>query len=171
MAKKKPEAEAENEEGAGGKKKLIVIIVAAVVLIGVGVGGALMFMGGGDEAADSAQAESEAPPEPEKGDPTYIELKPFTVNLDPEDPVGFLQVSLNILTYYPAVAEQVEKHKPLIRNNLTLLFGQQKSADLRSPEGKTELQNKAKETIQQVIDKYGEGGEIDNVFFTTFVMQ
>ena len=170
MAKKKPEAEAENEEGGGGKKKLIIIIVAAVVLIGAGVGGALMFMGG-DEAAEAAQAEAEAPPEPEKGDPTYIELKPFTVNLDPEDPVGFLQVSLQILTYYPGVAEQVEKHKPLIRNNLTLLFGQQKSADLRSPEGKTELQKKAKETIQQVIDKYGDGGEVESVFFTAFVMQ
>ena len=170
MAKKKPEAEAENEEGGGGKKKLIIIIVAAVVLIGAGVGGALMFMGG-DEAAEAAQAEAEAPPEPEKGDPTYIELKPFTVNLDPEDPVGFLQVSLQILTYYPGVAEQVEKHKPLIRNNLTLLFGQQKSADLRSPEGKTELQQKAKEAVQQIIDKYGDGGEVENVFFTSFVMQ
>lgn len=170
MAKKKPEAEAENEEGGGGKKKLIIIIVAAVVLIGAGVGGALMFMGGDEEAA-KAQAEAAEPPKPEKGDPRYIELKPFTVNLDPEDPVGFLQVSLQILTYYPGVAEQVEKHKPLIRNNLTLLFGQQTSADLRSPEGKTELQKKAKETIQQVIDKYGDGGEIDNVFFTGFVMQ
>ena len=170
MAKKKPEAEAENEEGGGGKKKLIIIIVAALVLVGAGVGGALMFMSG-DEQAETAQAEPEAPPKPEKGDPTYIELKPFTVNLDPEDPVGFLQISLQILTYYPDVAEQVEKHKPLIRNNLTLLFGQQKSADLRSPEGKTELQKKAKETIQQVIDKYGDGGEVENVFFTGFVMQ
>ncbi len=170
MAKKKPEAEAENEEGGGGKKKLIIIIVAALVLVGAGVGGALMFMGG-DEQAETAQAEPEVPPKPEKGDPTYIELKPFTVNLDPEDPVGFLQISLQILTYYPDVAEQVEKHKPLIRNNLTLLFGQQKSADLRSPEGKTELQKKAKETIQQVIDKYGDGGEVENVFFTGFVMQ
>jgi len=170
MAKKKPEAEADNEEGGGGKKKLIIIIVAVLVLVGAGVGGALMFMGG-DEQAETAQAEPETPPKPEKGDPTYIELKPFTVNLDPQDPVGFLQISLQILTYYPGVAEQVEKHKPLIRNNLTLLFGQQKSADLRSPEGKTELQKKAKEAIQQVIDKYGDGGEVENVFFTGFVMQ
>ncbi len=170
MAKKKPEAEAENEEGGGGKKKLIIIIVAALVLVGAGVGGALMFMGG-DEQAQTAQAEPETPPKPEKGDPTYIELKPFTVNLDPEDPVGFLQISLQVLTYYQDVAEQIEKNKPLIRNNLTLLFGQQKSADLRSPEGKTELQKKAKETIQQVIDKYGDGGEVENVYFTGFVMQ
>ena len=170
MAKKKPEAETETEEGGGGKKKLILIIVAALVLVGAGVGGALMFMGG-DDAAENTEAAAETAPEPEKSDPVYVEFKPFTVNLDPEDPVGFLQVSLQVLTYYPTVAEQVEKHKPLIRNNLTLLFGQQKSADLRSPEGKTELQKKAKETVQQVIDTYGEGGEVDNVFFTTFVMQ
>jgi flagellar FliL protein len=78
---------------------------------------------------------------------------------------------LQVLTYYPDVAAQLEKHKPLIRNNLTLLFGQQKSADLRSPEGKTALQKKVKESIQQVLDKYGDGGEVENVFFTGFVMQ
>ena len=69
------------------------------------------------------------------------------------------------------VAEELDTHKPLIRNNLTLLFGEQKSADLRSPEGKQQLQDKVKESIQQVIHKYGSGGEVENIFFTNFVMQ
>jgi len=157
----------EIEEGGGGKKKLILLIVGALLLVGISVGVTLMLLGG-DEPAAEAEAVVE---EPVKGDPVYIELKPFTVNLDPQDPVGFLQVDIQILTYFSEVSEDLEKHKPLIRNNLTVLFGQQRSADLRSVEGKEALQNKVRETIQQVVDKYGSGGQVDNVFFNNFVMQ
>jgi len=167
MAKEQPQAE--EEQASGGKKKMIMIIVGALLLVGIAVG-ATLFLMGGDAAPAEATAEAE-PPKPEKGDPTYVELKPFTVNLGPEDPVGFLQVQINVLTYFDDVAEQLDKNKPLIRNNLTLLFGQQKSEDLRTPEGKVKLQNEVKDSIQQVINKYGSGGEIENVFFTTFVMQ
>ncbi len=167
MAKAEPQAE--EEQAPGGKKKMIMIIAGALLLVGIAVGATLFLMGGDDTPADAA-AEAE-PPKPQKGDPTYVELKPFTVNLGPEDPVGFLQVQINILTYFSEVAEELEKNKPLIRNNLTMLFGQQRSEDLRSPDGKLKLQQDVKDSIQQVINQYGSGGEIDNVFFTTFVMQ
>lgn len=165
MAKKE---EIEEEEPKGGKKKMIFIIVGALLLVGISVGVTIMLLGGDDDATDTAALEEA---KPDKGDPTYIELKPFTVNLDPEDPVGFLQVQIQVLTYYSEVSSDIEKHKPLIRNNLTLLFGQQKSADLRSQEGKQSLQKKVHESIQNIIQKYGAGGEVDNVFFTNFVMQ
>lgn len=164
MADKKEQPE---EQASGGKKKLIIIIVGVLLLVGISVGVTIMLLGGDD----STEAEVAEEVRPEKGDPSYIELKPFTVNLGPEDPVGFLQVQINVLTYFAEVAEELETHKPLIRNNLTLIFGEQKSADLRSPEGKQQLQQKVKESIQQVIDKYGSGGEVENIFFTNFVMQ
>jgi len=167
MAKEQPQAE--EEQATSGKKKMIIIIVGALLLVGIAVGATLFFVGG-DKAPDAAAAKQE-PPKPVKGDPNYVELKTFTVNLGPDDPVGFLQVQVNVLTYFYDVAEEVKTNKPMIRNNLTLLFGQQKSEDLRSQEGKQKLQQQVKESIQQVIDKYGSGGEIDNVFFTTFVMQ
>jgi len=160
--------EEEVEAPSGGKKKIILIALGALLLVGGAIGGTLMFVGGG-EPAEEAKAEEV---EEVKGDPTYVELKPpFTVNLDPEDPVGFLQISIQVLTHNNDVAEEIEKHKPLIRNNLVMLFGQQKSADLRAPEGKETLQKSALETVQKVIDEYGKGGEVDNVFFTSFVMQ
>lgn len=168
MADKKEAKEDNEEEPKGGKKKLILIIVAVLLLVGISVGGTLMLLGGGDAAKD-AMVEEEA--KPVKGDPTYIELKPFTVNLSPDDPVGFLQVQIQVLTYFTEVSTELEKHKPLIRNNLTMLFGDQKSADLRSPEGKEALQEKVHESVQSVINKYGSGGEVDNIFFTNFVMQ
>ncbi|MFT5218327.1 MAG: flagellar FliL protein [Planctomycetota bacterium] len=162
------EVAVEAEATGGGKKTLILIIVGALVLVGGSVGGtiAILGVGGSDEPAVEEVAEVV------KGDPSYIDLKPpFTVNLAPEDPVSFLQVSMQILTFNNDVAEELEKHKPLIRNNLVVLFGKQQSADLRTPEGKTKLQLAALEVVQSVINKYGSAGEVDNIFFTTFVMQ
>ena len=78
---------------------------------------------------------------------------------------------MQILTFNNDVAEDVEKHKPLIRNDLVVLFGKQQSAELRTAEGKTKLQLAALEVVQSVINKNGSGGEVDNIFFTTFVMQ
>lgn len=168
---KEEEQENENEESpqGGGKLKLILIAVGALVLIGGSVGGTLLIVGGGDDTAEAEATEEVAEV---RGDASYIDMKPaFTVNLAPEDPVGFLQISIQALTFDDDVADDLEKHKPLIRNNLVLLFGQQKSADLRAPDGKERLQKSALETVQSVIDKHGSGGQVDNVFFTSFVMQ
>jgi len=173
MAKEEKPAEGEEgEEGGGGKKKMIMIIVGVVLLIGIAAGAAFFFMGGDEAPADGEKAAVEEVVDDPKGDPIYVEIKPaFTVNLDPNDPVGFLQVGIQILTYYEAVAEELKTHTPLIKNNLFTLFGSQKSADLRTPEGKAALQKKMLEAVQDIIDKYGSGGEVDNVFFTDFVMQ
>ena len=162
-------AEEEEVEASGGsKKKLIFLVLGALLLVGGAVGGTLVFVGGDEPDAEASAEEVEEV----KGDPTYVELKPpFTVNLDPEDSVGFLQISIQVLTHNDDVVLEIEKHKPLIRNNLVTLFGQQKSADLRSPEGKETLQKSTLEIVQKVIDDYGQGGEVDNVFFTSFVMQ
>jgi len=171
MAEEAQQAEAEEETAAagGGKKKMIFIILGAVLLVGGSIGGTLLIVGGGD---DSAEAEVEEEVVVTRDDPSYIDLKPaFTVNLAPEDPVGFLQISMQILTFNDDVAKDLEKHKPLIRNNLLVLFGKQKSAELRVPEGKEKLQKSALETVQTVVNEHGSGGEVDNVFFTSFVMQ
>lgn len=163
------EDDAVEKESGGSKKKLIIIVIGALVLIASAVGGALMFMGS-DEA--EPEPEVEIVEEVVKGDPVYVDLKPaFTVNLDPDDAVGFLQISMQILTFDEDVAADIEKHKPLIRNNLMILFGMQKSVALRLPEGKTKLQSDVLGIVQSIINESGSGGEVDNVFFTTFVMQ
>ena len=163
------EAEAETAGNRGGKMKMILIAVGVLLLVGGSIGGTLLIVGGSDE---TAEAEVEEEVVVDRGDASYVDLKPpFTVNLAPEDPVGFLQISMQVLTFNEDVADELEKHKPLIRNNLLVLFGKQTSAELRIPEGKEQLQKSALETVQTVINKHGSGGEVDNVFFTSFVMQ
>ena len=167
MAEKEPEVEVEVE--SGGKKKLILIIVGALVLVGGSVGGTIAFIGGGNSTDEVAE---EVVEEEVRGDPSYVDLKPpFTVNLAPDDPVGFLQISMQLLTFDDDVAADIDKHKPLIRNNLNALFGKQKSAELRTVEGKGKLQKLALESVQSIVSEHGSGGKVDNIFFTTFVMQ
>lgn len=162
------EQQAEAEATGGSKKKLIFIILGALLLVGGSIGGTLLIVGGGETDAEEVSEEAE----PARGDPSYVDMKPaFTVNLAPEDPVGFLQISMQVLTFNDDVAKDLEKHKPLIRNNLLVLFGKQSSAELRAAEGKERLQKSALDTIQTVINQHGSGGEVDNVFFTSFVMQ
>lgn len=163
----KEEAGAANNQGRN-KKKIMLLVVAALLLIGGTVAGTLMLIG-----TDNAGELQENLVEVElKEDPFYVDLKPaFTVNLDPEDSVGFLQISMKILTFNEDVAADLEKHKPLIRNNLIVLFGKQKSLVLRAPEGKEKLQKDVLNMVQSVINNFGSGGEVDNVFFTDFVMQ
>ena len=164
------EQQAEAEATGGGKMKLIFIVLGALLLVGGSIGGTLLIVGGGDDETAAAELSEEA--EPARGEPSYVDLKPaFTVNLAPGDPVGFLQISMQVLTFNEDVAKDLEKHKPLIRNDLLVLFGKQSSAELRAAEGKERLQKSALDTVQQVVNQHGSGGEVDNVFFTSFVMQ
>jgi flagellar FliL protein len=162
-------AEEQNAEEApaGGKKKLIFIIVGALLLVGISIGVTLVLFSGGEEEEQVVEVDTG----PEKGPPVYTELEAFTVNLEPQDPVDYLRVEIKVLSYYEDVTAQLVKHKPLIRNDLTVLFAQQKSTDLRTEEGKQKLQQAVLEKIQSAIDRYGKGGEVANAFFVDFVMQ
>ena len=167
MAKK--EEPKEEEVPTVGKKKIIIMVVGALLLIGISVGATFMLLGGNSEPGQTG--ENQEPEKPSKNEASFVELKPFTVNLGVDDPVGFLQVQIQVLTFYDDVAEDLEKNKPAIRNNLSLLFGRQKSEDLRSVEGKEALQKSILESVRKVIKDYGDGGEVEDIYFTNFVMQ
>lgn len=177
MADKDKKEEVTEEEGGSSKKKIIIIsVIAALVLIGATVGIMMVFLTG-DKPADGAAVEEEAVEEVvEIFDPFYVKLDPgFTVNLQPGDPVSFLQVNLQILTFDEGISEALTKHIPTIKNNLGVIFSTQASADLKTVEGKEKLRKIVLEDIQKTIARF-EGGEeaakkVENVFFTSFVMQ
>ena len=60
---------------------------------------------------------------------------------------------------------------PVIRNNLVMLFSSQTYKALMTVQGKEKLREQALREIQKVMEK--ETGEkvVDNVYFTSFVMQ
>ena len=150
-------------EPTGGSNKKLIIIIAVVVLLALGGGGAAFMLSGGDDAAVPAAA----------ADPIYIPLDPaFVVNFqDKNQKTKFLKAELNVVTYNEDVPEAVMKHMPAIRNNLILLFSRQLYEDLLPHEGKEVLRAEALAEVQSVIEKQVTGSGIEDLFFTSFVMQ
>lgn len=183
---------------AKGKSKLIIIIAAAVVALGAAGGGAWFFMhkGADDEevTADADEGEHDAKEEKAaKGDKKskkdkkgkkgkeaepklpaiYVEFAPpFVVNFDAKGVMRFLQVSIQVMTRDHEISEMIKLHDPKIRNNMLLLLGSQTLDTISTAEAKEELRKKALETIAKVIDdEGGEGKKVEDLYFTSFVMQ
>jgi flagellar FliL protein len=61
---------------------------------------------------------------------------------------------------------------PIIRNDLLLLFSNQKATDLETNAGKEQLRTDALAAVRKVLAaNEGKPEKIDAVLFTTFVMQ
>jgi flagellar FliL protein len=162
-----------------GKMKWIIIGVAALVVVGGGVGGALMFMGGDkDKKEATAEASHEGTAEGEGGEEhvaapaVYVPLEPaFLVNYQTADSSGYLQIAMEVSTTNPVTAELIKQHNPVIRNNLLMLLGAAPVDELKTREGKDKLRDAAREEINKIIIKQGQKQGVDEVLFTSFVLQ
>lgn len=106
------------------------------------------------------------------GEPHYLEITPnFVVNLEDPDLMRYLQLDLQIMSRDEASLAQVETYMPEIRNNLLLMFAQQKYEQLLPRSGKEALQKAALEEINKVLQSHGAKPNVQAVLFTSFVMQ
>jgi flagellar FliL protein len=86
--------------------------------------------------------------------------------------VRFLQIAVQVMTRDPATLELLKNNDPVVRNDLLLLFGNQKYAQLATREGKEALRNQALDDLRKVITQAGGHAErLEAVYFTSFVMQ
>jgi flagellar FliL protein len=178
----------------GGKSKLLIIIAAAVLVLGAGGGGAWFFMhknaadeeatadsGEGEHADAKANKKDKAKGKKDKkgkaAEPKlpaiYVEFNPpLVVNFDAKGVMRFLQVGMQVLTRDHDTSELIKLHDPKIRNNMLLLLGSQTYDSISTMEGKEALRKKALETITKIVDdEGGEGKKVEDLYFTSFVMQ
>src|SRR5215472_12917155 len=155
-----------------GKRFLIIIAGTAVLLLGAGVGAAVWLTAGAKHPAAAAAA-AEAPKPAPSGPPLFLGLDPpFVVNFDAEQAVRFLQIAVQVETRDPATLELLKTNDPVVRNDLLLLFSNQKYAQLSSREGKEALRDQALEAVRKVLSQAGGHPEhLEAVYFTSFVMQ
>nr|WP_305792831.1 flagellar basal body-associated FliL family protein [Sedimenticola hydrogenitrophicus] len=156
------------ENSGGSKKKLIIIIAGVVLLLVIGLGVGWFFIGGDEESTDEAAAEVVEEQRPA----LYHPLNPvFVVNLPPGGKAKMLQIGVQVMARDPALIEFIKYNDPMVRHNLLSLFGNQQDAVLRDRKGKEKLQAEAFNTINQILKDQKGPGEIEAVFFTSFVMQ
>ncbi|WP_076072370.1 flagellar basal body-associated FliL family protein [Sphingomonas montana] len=176
------------KKGAG-RKKLILIGLGAVLLGGGGVGAGI-WAGGGKAAEhetvdrpklvvrDGLHADEDAGGPKGTGGIDRLKYKvsyapieqPFTSNLLDSDSV--VQMALGVSTYYDErVLEAVKTDDTPIRSEILMLLADQDPETIATPQGKKALQKALKKTINDVlIDKEGFGG-VDDVYFTSFIIQ
>jgi len=164
---------AEPKGKSRGRLFLIIIVSTAVVLIGAGIGAALWLSAAAKKTRPAATAEAPKEAPAPQGPPLFLGLDPpFVVNFDAEQAVRFLQIAVQLETRDPATIELLKTNDPVLRNDLLLLFSNQKYATLSTREGKEALRNQALEAVRKVLAAAGGRPErLEAVYFTSFVMQ
>lgn len=183
MAEAPPAAPAPAPEAKPRSKKLIVIVIAAVVvLVGGGVGAYFAFGHKGEEQSaehgkeggkEKGKGKGKKVEEVKKGPAIYVKLDPpFVVNFDANGVMRFLQVTVEVMTRDGGAAELIKANDPMIRNNLLLLFGNQQAGGITTLEGKEKLRADALTVVAKVVSaEGGDGKQVEQLFFTSFVMQ
>ncbi len=192
---------ADEEIEVEGKKKsplikiIVIAVVALLLLVGTAVG--TMFVTGFFDKKDTSAAEqalkdleksateakgaasdASAPqkkakesPELERFENSYMELeKPLVSNLTNTRKV--IQLNLAIMTHYDErVFKNAKKHEFALRSVALDVMRQMTEADLSKPDFRKELAGKIREEMNAVLQKYEDFGGIEEVFFTSFVVQ
>jgi flagellar protein FliL len=149
-------------------KKGFMLIVLAAVLVLAGGGGAWFFL----MAGNATQPASDAVTTPPLGPVQYLDLAPaFIVNFPHQGRQRFLQANISVMSRDAQAIAAVSQHMPVIRHNLINLLSAQMLLVFEDPAGVEILRQLATQEVKQVlVREIGREG-IEEVLFTSFVMQ
>jgi len=189
------DAAAGGEEEQPKKKKPILLIlgiavIAIVVMVGVAFG-TLYFSGYYEKKAELAamdkleeleaaatKAKDEAPaklkkeaPEATRFEKNYFQIeKELMTNITGSKKV--MVVQLAVMTHYDSrVFDNIKKHEFALRSAMLDLMRQTTEAEANKPEFRKELAVKLKDVMNSLLEEYEDFGGIEEVMFTSFVMQ
>lgn len=103
----------------------------------------------------------------------YVELEAFVTNFGEvqSGPLRFLKADVTLHIAEGGNRIDLEKHKAQIRNDLIFLFKSQKEADLGTVEAQTVLAQRALQIVQEAMVKETGHPQVDDLFFTSLVIQ
>ncbi len=189
-----PAAETEGAEEPKKKKpivKILLIVIGAIVLMVGVMFGTLFFSGYFEKKAELAaqdkleeleaaasKAKIEAPskikkeaPEATRFEKNYLQLdKELMTNITGSKKVMVVQVAL--MTHYDSrVFDNVKKHEFALRSAMLDVMRQTTEADVSKPDFRKDLAAKLKDVLNELLEKFEDFGGVEDVFFTSFVMQ
>ncbi len=173
---KELDGETEKPKKKGKLLKIILIFFSIILLVGAAVGGTLYFAGAlsGDHSTstDDSPKSKKVAKNKSKKSPVYFDFDPpFIVNFIENNQIRYLQVTISVMTREEEVVDELKTYMPVIRNNLVLVFSDQTYDTISSAEGKQKLRDEALAEIQQVLKKETGKTGVEEVYFTSFVMQ
>ena len=101
----------------------------------------------------------------------YLPLSPkFVVNLQGGHR-SYLRADVQLMIDGSDNVEKIKAHLPVIRHSLILLFSDYAADQLRSSNQREDLRKKALELTQETLDKYASNSNLEDIFFTEFLVQ
>ena len=124
-----------------------------------------------DPKADPKAATGKKSPEVARFEYTYHQLeREFLVNLSGSKKVMSVQIA--IMTHYDErVITNVKKHDFALRSVIMDVMRQTTEADLVKPEFRKELAVKLRDAMNTLVEKYEDFGGVEEVHFTSFIVQ
>jgi flagellar FliL protein len=119
------------------------------------------------KAAAKTAAKKKASEEP----PVYHAFEPLIVNFEESGELRFLQVTVEVMARDPKAIAAVQSNTPFLRNNLLLLIGSRDMKQLLTREGKEQLRALALAEVRAALKQVSPESEIEDVYFSSFVMQ
>ncbi len=152
-------AEATPENGSTKSNKwLLLVVLMAVLGASGGAGWYYMF------SHDSADHGPKEPPPP-----VFVDLEPFTVNLQPDR--EFLQATFTFQIADEKSAEILKRYMPQVRSRILLMLSAKTAEILAKPEGKTAVINEIKTLIEEPFELGVQPIKLNNVFVSSFIIQ
>ena len=155
--------------------KMMIIIIAVVAVLAIGGGAAAFFLLGGEEPMPEEGMEGEEEVVEEIILPIiYFRIDPpiiVNIGADPAQP-SYLQLVLEIALRDEMLIEGLTMHDPVLRHEIAGVVMKRETEELKSLEGRTMLQKEIVDTINAMLKREANAeGEIENVFFSTYVVQ
>ncbi|MEA1868298.1 MAG: flagellar basal body-associated FliL family protein [Thermodesulfobacteriota bacterium] len=180
MAQKEEQEKAKKDTGSSKFKWTYVILVVGILLaVGATLTGTaiitkkLIQEGIRDASVNgTASAEKKSHKKQKMDPPEYFVLNPvFVTNLQDKNKQRYLQINVQVMARDSEAIEAVKLHMPVIRNNLTLLFSSKNSKELNNRSGIEKLREETLSEIHKILmENLGREG-IEEVYFTSFVIQ
>jgi flagellar FliL protein len=183
----------ENQEEEGEKKssnKMLMIIIIVVLLLIVIIGGVAAFLLLSDDEEEAATtpaaptAKTAPTPAPVATTPSYTStavgpvrklseigvlypLDTFTVNLKSDSGRRYLKVTMDLELSNQELTAELDNKTAVIRDQIIRILTSKTLEEVTSRKGKDKLTQQIKDTLNAMLD----GGQIQGVYFTEFVIQ
>jgi len=102
--------------------------------------------------------------------PIFVNIDPFTVSLTGASYERVLHIALTLKAADERTRERIAQYQPVARSRLLMLLSEQNPETVQTTDGKRQLANEIRHTINQPFEG-SEPQQVIDVLFTAFVVQ
>ncbi len=179
MAEEAQAATVEKKSGGGNIALIIIIVLLFLLLVGGGIAAYLLLSDDGEDVVnpDTAKVEKSVeeskPAKKKKKMKDLLTVGPmypmdqFIVNLLNENGSRYLKATIDLEMDKQELSAELDKKKAIIRDIIIKILSSKTFEEISTVKGKERLKEEIVDQINQILSD----GEIQNIFFTDFVIQ